>query len=276
MAAVGVNEKFTLNIVELQNVITSAGGTTPIATLTTQMAQLQEMINYNDKQIKANTLSAFSDGLITVTDSMEFATGTTLSLGGTAFGGGAATSTTTNFTAVPTVGFVSSFTNYFSTTGATDTAISFQVGSPAVQPIQMLGGGGIRLPVAGTPGIGKYLTCMDALGTAEWQTPAMPSDARLKGGVEPIRDSWEILAGIRGVRFHWIGSGEADVGLLAQEVRPVLPEAVLGREEDGVERPLLVAYQKLVPVLVEAVKSLHARVRDLELVAAPHPALSPP
>jgi hypothetical protein len=264
MAAVGVNEKFTLNIVELQNVITSAGGTSAVGTLTTQMAQLQEMINYNEKQIKANTLSAYSDGVITVTDSMEFATGTTLSVGGTAFGGGAATSTTTNFAAVPTVGFVSSFTNYFSTTGATDVAIGLQVGSPAVQPFELLGGGGLRLPLAGTPGVGKYLTCMDSLGTAEWQTPAMPSDARLKGGVESIRNAWEILDGVRGVRFHWIGSGEADVGLLAQEVQAVLPEAVIGREDDGTDRPLLIAYHKILPVLVEAVKSLHARVQDLE------------
>jgi hypothetical protein len=50
------------------------------------------------------------------------------------------------------------------------------------------------------------------------------------------------------------------VGCVAQEVANQLPEAVSGDIESG----LHVAYDKLVPVLVEAVKHLLQRVDSLE------------
>jgi hypothetical protein len=55
-------------------------------------------------------------------------------------------------------------------------------------------------------------------------------------------------------------SGE-DVGVVAQDVLKVLPEAVI----EGVDGlPHRVAYDKLIPVLVEAVKELRGRVEELE------------
>jgi len=67
----------------------------------------------------------------------------------------------------------------------------------------------------------------------------------------------QILEGIRGVRFEWL-TGGSDVGVIAQEVAAVLPEAVHGSD------PLVVEYSKIIPVLVEVVKELRARVAQLE------------
>ena len=98
---------------------------------------------------------------------------------------------------------------------------------------------------------------MDGDGTAEWQPPGAPSDARLKTHIRTLEGAGEILDGIRGVRFEWL-TGGADVGVIAQEVAAVLPEAVHGRNQ------FMVDYMKIVPVLVEAVKELRVRIARLE------------
>ncbi len=86
------------------------------------------------------------------------------------------------------------------------------------------------------------------------------SDQRFKKEICLISDAETILSSIRGVRFQWKDSDRKDIGLLAQEVMKVLPEAVDGDLEQG----LRVSYDKLVPVLVESIKQLQQRVADLE------------
>ena len=61
-------------------------------------------------------------------------------------------------------------------------------------------------------------------------------------------------------------AGKPDIGLMAQEVEQVLPEAVyetswIGSGEDVVKT---IRYERIVPVLVEAVKELSEKVRSLE------------
>ena len=264
---IGSASNFILNITELQNTITSAGGVNQVNQLSNTVAQLQQMLNYDTKSLAVNTISAYNMTPIQVTDSMNFALNAGITLNGTTV---AASGTVPDYGAVSTIGFATSVTNYFSTSVGTDTAISFQVGAgPAVTPLAITAGGGLTLATAGTPGLGKYLTCMDGLGTAEWQTPAIPSDARWKEDVRPMADYATILEGIHGVRFRWTslsGMSGPDVGVIAQDVLAVLPEAVI----EGVDgRPHMVHYQKIVPVLVEAVKELRARVAVLEGAAAP-------
>lgn len=86
------------------------------------------------------------------------------------------------------------------------------------------------------------------------------SDKRLKHQIEPIVDAPTILSSLRGVRFKWNTTLQADVGCIAQDILPVLPEAIAGDIESGLQ----VAYDKLIPVLIEALKQLTHRVEDLE------------
>ena len=51
-----------------------------------------------------------------------------------------------------------------------------------------------------------------------------------------------------------------DVGVLAQEVETVLPEAVMTRP-DGT---MAVDYEKIVPLLIEAIKELRAELSDMK------------
>lgn len=94
------------------------------------------------------------------------------------------------------------------------------------------------------------------------------SDPDLKDDMQVI--DWEpILAGLHGYRFTWndksASPGKVDYGVNAAEVETVMPDAVVRMPQagDGVAYRA-VHYDALVPVLIEAVKSLQARVAALE------------
>jgi hypothetical protein len=84
------------------------------------------------------------------------------------------------------------------------------------------------------------------------------SDARLKKNVSTIDNALALVEKMRGVRYERIDSGKAGVGVIAQEMQEVVPEVVHEGEN------LSVAYGNLVGVLIEAVKELSARVKELE------------
>ena len=68
------------------------------------------------------------------------------------------------------------------------------------------------------------------------------------------------LAKIRGVTWTWKESGQADAGVIAQEVEAVYPELV-SETPEGIKQ---VNYTGLVGVLIEAVKELKAKNEALE------------
>lgn len=84
------------------------------------------------------------------------------------------------------------------------------------------------------------------------------SDARLKSDVETIADALSLICALRGVRFTM--DGDRQIGVVAQEVEPILPEVV--HEDTGGQ--LSVAYGNITGLLIEAVKELTARVAALE------------
>lgn len=96
---------------------------------------------------------------------------------------------------------------------------------------------------------------------------ATTSDARLKSVMHPIYDAVFKLEQISGVVYNWNDYAKAQfgyhddiqVGVLAQDVLKVLPEAV--HEENCFLR---VSYDRLVPLLIEAIKELSERVKTLE------------
>lgn len=87
------------------------------------------------------------------------------------------------------------------------------------------------------------------------------SDSNLKNNIRCLECSEAdgVLETLEGVRFKWNESGKEDIGMIAQKVQSVLPEAV--QETDY---GLAMAYQKLIPVLVESMKGLKRRVGSLE------------
>ena len=88
-----------------------------------------------------------------------------------------------------------------------------------------------------------------------------PSDSRLKMKIETLENSSWAIGQLRGVRFEWRDTGARDIGFIAQEILDVIPEAVVTRSGE-----LYVSYDKVVPYLVESVKTLLKRIDRLEQI----------
>lgn len=98
------------------------------------------------------------------------------------------------------------------------------------------------------------------------------SDARLKENVVLIADPIEKVMKIRGVNFDWVDEHIAerggedgyfvrkhDVGVIAQEIEEILPEAVATRD-NGYKA---VKYEKIVPLLIEVVKEQQKQINQI-------------
>jgi hypothetical protein len=91
------------------------------------------------------------------------------------------------------------------------------------------------------------------------------SDKRLKDNIVPITSALAKIDSINGVEYDWnselqaIHSGH-DVGVIAQEIEQVLPEAVVTRD-NGYKA---VNYDKVIPLLLQAIKELKAEVQALK------------
>ncbi len=92
------------------------------------------------------------------------------------------------------------------------------------------------------------------------------SDKRLKENVKNIESPLEKLNKINGVEFDWIkkegvhGNKGHDVGVIAQEIEEVLPEVVTTRD-NGYKA---VKYEKIVPLLIEAIKEQQQQINELK------------
>jgi hypothetical protein len=104
-------------------------------------------------------------------------------------------------------------------------------------------------------------------------TAYFSSDIRLKTNIIQIKNALDKIKNIRGVEFDWADEylqnhgGEDgyfvrkhDVGVIAQEIEKVLPEVVAERD-DGIKA---VKYDRVVALLIEAVKELADQVKELK------------
>ena len=98
------------------------------------------------------------------------------------------------------------------------------------------------------------------------------SDPRLKEDIQKIESPVKKLKKLNGMRFKWkqnsiLGHpGEYDYGVLANEVQEVFPEIVSDSMHDSPDgdKYKVVAYDKLVPVLIEAVKAQQSEIDELK------------
>ena len=123
----------------------------------------------------------------------------------------------------------------------------------------------VHIGATGDPSIALKVTgqiyCTDNI------TAYYSSDINLKDDIRPIESALFKVQQINGVHFKWNEKSSLiqqekgkDVGLIAQEVEKVLPEVVV-RRPDGI---MAISYEKVVPLLVESIKELTKRVKELE------------
>jgi len=100
--------------------------------------------------------------------------------------------------------------------------------------------------------------------TGDVTTNGSASDERLKENIVPLDKGLGTVEQIKTYKFNYKDRPEDTLpGVIAQEIEKVLPEVVYDIEmEDGVYKA--VRYQQIVPVLIEAIKELSDKVKDLE------------
>ena len=92
------------------------------------------------------------------------------------------------------------------------------------------------------------------------------SDIRLKDNIKTIDKALNKVNEIQGIEFDWIekqevhGNSGHDIGVIAQEIEKVLPDVVTTRD-NGYKA---VKYEKIVPLLIEAIKDLSKQVDGLK------------
>lgn len=132
--------------------------------------------------------------------------------------------------------------------------------------------GALDIVGAGTTGLNRKVTIyaeggLSVAGTVYSNGVALTSDARYKRNVKTLADPLDSILGLRGVAFDWDRDAwpskafpeGRQIGFVAQEVEKVLPELV-HTDENGYKS---VEYSNVVPVLVEAVKTLKRDNDDL-------------
>ena len=161
--------------------------------------------------------------------------------------------------------------------GGTSTYVSINYNNDTNSTYQVLWGSGNG--VYGTSGI-TVNPATDSFFAAGNIT-AYASDMRLKGNIKTIQNALYKVCQISGVTYDWnkntkelgfIPSLESETGVLAQEIEKIIPDAVsiapFDRDENGNsksgENYLTVNYEKIIPLLIEAIKELKAEVETLK------------
>ena len=208
--------QFVVNIIPLQNIQTNASGLDPTTELANAVANIQQMVNFEQKRVYTDSLSAYSpNGVIQVLSPM-------------------------NMNDVP-----------FTQNGVDFIGSSGSGGSLTVSTLTV--GGNITVNGSGT-----FTGSVSATSFITVSDRAAKTDI-----VELTKSPFHIFQELTPYTFRYNTNSQESspitLGLMAQDVKEVLPEAV-HTDESG---RLYVNYDSIVAALVGAVKELQIEVSSL-------------
>jgi thiamine phosphate synthase YjbQ (UPF0047 family) len=143
------------------------------------------------------------------------------------------------------------------------------------------GAGAVRMLIteSGDVGIGTENPAyrLDVNGQCHASSFPTSSDKRFKENVKEIDNALEKVKKLRGVYFNWNKfyretlkvdeTEDTEIGLIAQEVKKVIPEVVTTFErevDDKKEKYYSVEYARISALLINAIKELAEKVENLE------------
>ena len=94
-----------------------------------------------------------------------------------------------------------------------------------------------------------------------WQTNTQSSNRYLKKDIKPIENALEKIQAINGIKFNYIHNpfkctkSVPDVGVIAQEILSIIPEAVYGSEDKSYG----VYLEKIIPHLIGAMQEIYRK-----------------
>jgi len=283
---------YILNIIDLNNTITNSSGLSATSGLQTSVSELQKMVDFKKKQINVNFISNYDTTPIQILAPLNLSN-VNLFQNGNLFIGGSGSGGTTTLSSGSTAILLNN------TSSPTSIAMNFIAANSTIMTLNQQGT--LALPYGASPN--KYLECMDLSGNTAWnyvsnltqglgaslnvlgnnsfsfqqngsenasldtngnmtaQNFFSVSDQRFKKNISTITNAGSMLKQIRGVRFDWRKDGTPDIGVIAQEVFEVIPEAIVSSMNGSM---LTVAYNKIIPLLIETIKDLEKRVETLE------------
>jgi hypothetical protein len=137
-------------------------------------------------------------------------------------------------------------------------SISFHNGGVSEGTFELNGSGERRFIMRDNQGA---LMGLETTGNIRGLAFFYTSDASLKKDIAPIDGSIGKICLLNGVYFKWKDSGDESMGLIAQDVEKIFPEAVSTNSETGLKS---VDYGKLVAPLIEAVKAQQLQIQHLK------------
>jgi hypothetical protein len=161
-----------------------------------------------------------------------------------------------------------SITNFDANVLAYNNSLGVVSGSSQITLSSTTGGGTSANVQFGSLGIGMAASGTSGRIDATNDIVAYSSsDRRFKDNIKPIENALDKINQIGGYEFDWKEENKIehgyeghDLGVIAQEIEAIAPELVQIRE-NGYKA---VKYDKLVSVLIQAVKELSAKVTELE------------
>ncbi len=202
----------------------------------------------------SGTISIIDNGLCSGSSGSSGSSGTSGSSGSSGTSGQAGASGTVNtiskFTSSTTVG----------NSNATDDGTTFEISTSNLKVTSSVAVGSIT--ASGVSGRIDASNDVVAFST---------SDIRFKENIKPIENALDKIQKIGGYTFDWKddqnlkvlhGFSGPDVGVIAQEIESILPETVKTKP-NGFKG---VKYEKIVPLLIQAIKELSQEVEDLKKI----------
>ena len=208
---------FIVNLVDLQNIATSITGLNQLSQLQIDVANIQEMVQYETKTIAADTITNFTPGY-------------DIQIIG---------NTTSNTTGSSNIDSTSS--------------IVFTVGGNEVLQI----GPSPTYFSTGVDITGWLFVSESAFVKNLYQT----SDKSLKTDIKPFFTTVNDVLTLKPQHFTWKGTGEHDLGFIAQDVNEVWPSLTTTNTKDG---SMGLSYSRFIPLLLESIRELNERVLRLE------------
>jgi len=90
------------------------------------------------------------------------------------------------------------------------------------------------------------------------------SDERLKENIVDASSQLDVIKNVKVREFDWKSSSKHDIGMIAQELKDVIPNVVIEGGDDVTEEPFGVDYGKLTPYLIKAIQEQQTVIEDLK------------
>ena len=232
--------QYVVNIVPLQGIasgITSSSDTAgQITSLQTNVANIQSMVNYGTKTVSADFIKSFTSG-----NTIQFTENINLS-SVSLYSNGIPVSLNSGVTSS-----ISSL--YF-------TANSYISGTASTIKLISAGNETLQINSTGPSTIVNISGFLHVSENAYVKTLYQTSDRIQKTNILPFSTCLDDILKLEPCSFDWISSGQSDLGFIAQDVQKSWPSLT----NNGTS----IAYSRFIPLLLEGLRELDARVKTLE------------